>query len=208
MSEIGGSVDDGGIAPRADPLALFAAWLAEAGKSEPNEPEAMALATVDERGWPDVRMVLLKSADVHGFVFYTNLESAKGRALLAHPRAALCFHWKTLRRQVRVRGPAMCVSDAEADAYFATRAKDSQIGAWASAQSRPMEARFAFEREIAKYAARFALSKVPRPPHWSGFRVTPLEIEFWRDRPFRLHDRLLYRREAPDAAWRTERLYP
>jgi pyridoxamine 5'-phosphate oxidase len=208
MSEIGGSVDDGGIAPQDDPVALFDAWLVEAGKSEPNEPEAMALATVDERGWPDVRMVLLKSADARGFVFYTNLESAKGRALRAHPQAALCFHWKTVRRQVRVRGPVAQVSEAEADAYFASRAKDSQIGAWASAQSRPMEARFAFEREIAKYAARFALSKVPRPPHWSGFRLTPLEIEFWRDRPFRLHDRLLYRRESPDAPWRTERLYP
>jgi pyridoxamine 5'-phosphate oxidase len=208
MSEIGGSVDDGGIAPQGDPLALFGAWLAEAGKTEPNEPEAMALATVDARGWPDVRMVLLKSADARGFVFYTNLESAKGRALVAHPHAALCFHWKTLRRQVRVRGPVVPVSDAEADAYFATRAKDSQIGAWASAQSRPMEARFAFEREIARYAARFALSKVPRPPHWSGFRLVPLEIEFWRDRPFRLHDRLLYRRETADASWRTERLYP
>ena len=208
MSEIGGSVDDGGILAQTDPLALFGTWLAEAGKSEPNEPEAMALATVDARGWPDVRMVLLKSADDSGFVFYTNLESAKGRALLAHPHAALCFHWKTLRRQVRVRGTVTQVGDDEADAYFASRAKDSQIGAWASAQSRPMEARFAFEREIAKYAARFALSKVPRPPHWSGFRVTPLEIEFWRDRPFRLHDRLLYRRESRDAPWRTERLYP
>jgi pyridoxamine 5'-phosphate oxidase len=208
MSEIGGSGDDGGLVPLDDPIVLFGTWLAEAGKSEPNEPEAMALATVDERGWPDVRMVLLKSADAQGFVFYTNLESAKGRALLAHPHAGLCFHWKTLRRQVRVRGSVVQVGDAEADAYFATRAKDSQIGAWASAQSRPMEARFAFEREIAKYAARFALAKVPRPPHWSGFRVIPLEIEFWRDRPFRLHDRLLYRREGPDTPWRTERLYP
>src|ERR1700679_517232 len=208
MSEIGGSGDDGGLVPLVVPIVLFGTWLAGAGKSAPNEPEAMALATVDERGWPDVRMVLLKSADAQGFVFYTNLESAKGRALLAHPHAALCFHWKTVRRQVRVRGPVTAVSNAEADAYFATRAKDSQIGAWASAQSRPMEARFAFEREIAKYAARFALAKVPRPPHWSGFRVIPLEIEFWRDRPFRLHDRLLYRREGPDTPWRTERLYP
>jgi pyridoxamine 5'-phosphate oxidase len=208
MSEIGGFMDDGGIAPQVDPLALFAGWLAEAAKTEPNEPEAMALATVDDHGFPDVRMVLLKSADARGFVFYTNLESAKGRALAAHPHAALCFHWKTLRRQIRVRGPAKRVSDAEADAYFASRAKDSQIGAWASAQSRPMEARFAFEREIAKYAARFALSRVPRPPHWSGFCVRPLEIEFWRDRPFRLHDRLVYRRGTPDAPWRTERLYP
>src|ERR1700685_2865568 len=207
MSEIGGSLDDGGLAPQADPLPLFAAWLAEAGKSEPNEPEAMALATVDARGWPDVRMVLLKSADAQGFVFYTNLESAKGRALLAHPHAGLCFHWKTLRRQVRVRGSVVQVGDAEADAYFATRAKDSQIGAWASAQSRPMEGRFAFEKEIAKYAAKYALAKVPRPPHWSGYRIAPFEIEFWRDRPFRLHDRLVYRRDAPDKPWRTERLF-
>jgi pyridoxamine 5'-phosphate oxidase len=141
-------------------------------------------------------------------VFYTNLESAKGQELAGQPHAALCFHWKTLRRQVRVRGIVSRVSDAEADAYFATRAKDSQIGAWASAQSRPMEGRFVFEKEIAKYAAKYALAKVPRPPHWSGFRVTPLEIEFWRDRPFRLHDRLVYHRETPDAPWRTERLFP
>ncbi|HEY3636896.1 MAG TPA: pyridoxamine 5'-phosphate oxidase [Rhizomicrobium sp.] len=208
MSEIGGPVDDGGISARDDPMALFGGWVAEAAKTEPNEPEAMSLATVDARGWPDVRMVLLKSADAQGFVFYTNLESAKGQELAANPHAALCFHWKTLRRQVRVRGPVSSVSDEEADAYFASRAKDSQIGAWASAQSRPMDARFAFEREIARYAAKFALGKVPRPPHWSGFRVMPYEIEFWRDRPFRLHDRLVYRRDAPDAPWRTVRLYP
>jgi pyridoxamine 5'-phosphate oxidase len=208
MSDIGGSLDDGGIAPQTDPMVLFAGWMAEAAKTEPNEPEAMALASVDEKGRPDVRMVLLKSAAASGFVFYTNLESAKGRELAAHPHAALCFHWKTLRRQVRVRGPTAPVSDAEADAYFDSRPKDSQIGAWASAQSRPMEGRFAFEREIAKYAAKFALSKVPRPPHWSGFRVTPFEIEFWRDRPFRLHDRLVYRRHAVDAPGRTERLFP
>ena len=208
MSDIGGSLDDGGIAPQSDPFALFAAWIAEAAKSEPNEPEAMSLATVDEEGRPNVRMVLLKSADASGFVFYTNLESAKGCELAARSAAALCFHWKTVRRQVRVRGPVAKVSDAEADAYFATRPKDSQIGAWASAQSRPMGARFAFEREIAKCAARFALGKVPRPPFWSGYRVTPLEIEFWRDRPFRLHDRLVYRREAESAPWRTTRLYP
>lgn len=208
MSEIGAPPDDGGIAPGADPFALFAGWMADAGKSELNEPEAMALATIDEDGNPDVRMVLLKAADANGFVFYTNLESAKGRALRAHPQAALCFHWKSIRRQVRVRGPVAPVVEAEADAYFATRAKDSQIGAWASAQSRPMEGRFAFEREIAKFAAKYALTKVPRPPHWSGFRLIPLEIEFWRDRPFRLHDRLLYRRPSPDVPWKTERLYP
>jgi pyridoxamine 5'-phosphate oxidase len=153
-------------------------------------------------------MVLLKEATPGGFVFYTNTESAKGRELAVDPFIALCFHWKTQRRQVRVRGSVAPVSDAEADAYFATRPKDSQIGAWASAQSRAMEGRWAFEKEIAKYAAKYALVKVPRPPHWGGYRVTPFEIEFWRDRPFRLHDRLVYRRDAPDKPWRTGRLFP
>ena len=208
MSDIGGLKDDGGIAARDDPMALFAAWMDEASKSEPNEANAMSVASVDAQGRPNARMVLLKEANAKGFVFYTNLESAKGNELRAAPHAALCFHWKTLRKQVRVRGPVEQVSDAEADAYFATRAKDSQIGAWASKQSRPMEGRFAFEREIAKYAAKYALAKVPRPPEWSGFRVTPLEIEFWRDRPFRLHDRLVYRRSSPEEAWTTERLFP
>jgi pyridoxamine 5'-phosphate oxidase len=208
MSDIGGPLDDGGIATQPDPMTHFEGWFAEAVKSELHDPEAMTLASVDGEGRPNVRMVLLKGADADGFVFYTNLESAKGRELASQSHAALCFHWKSLRRQVRVRGPASQVSAAEADAYFATRPKDSQIGAWASAQSRPMEGRFAFEREIARYAAKFALTRVPRPPFWSGFRVTPLEVEFWRDRPFRLHDRLLYRREAPGRPWRTERLYP
>jgi pyridoxamine 5'-phosphate oxidase len=208
MSEIGGPIDDGGIAVREDPFALFDAWFEEAKKSEPNEPNAMAVASVDAAGRPNVRMVLLKEASAAGFVFYTNLESAKGRELLGQPHAALCLHWKSTAKQVRVRGPIAPVGDAEADAYFASRAKDSQIGAWASAQSRPMEGRFAFEKEIAKYAAIYALAKVPRPPYWSGFRVTPLEIEFWRNRPFRLHDRLVYRRGTPQAPWRTERLFP
>jgi pyridoxamine 5'-phosphate oxidase len=208
MSDIGGPTDDGTIQTDRDPFDLFAAWMKEADKTEPNEANAMAVATADAQGRPNIRMVLLKAVDARGFVFYTNFESAKGRELAANPFAALNFHWKTLRRQVRVRGPVSVVSDAEADAYFASRAKDSQIGAWASAQSRPMVGRWVFEKEIAKVAVKYALAKVPRPPHWSGYRIGPLEIEFWRDRPFRLHDRLVYRRDTLDDAWRTERLYP
>ncbi len=208
MSEIGGPIDDGGITEQQSPFALFDSWMAEAKKSEPNDPNAMAIATADADGFPNIRMVLLKDATPNGFVFYTNTESAKGRELGANPNIALCFHWKSLGKQVRVRGSVERVSDAEADAYFASRPKDSQIGCWASAQSRAMEGRWAFEKEIAKYAAKYALAKVPRPPHWTGYRVTPREIEFWRNRPFRLHDRLIYRRADSVTPWRTERLFP
>lgn len=197
-----------GFTERDDPFALFAEWMKDAEASEPNDPTGMALATVDEGGLPNVRMVLLKGFDEAGFVFYTNYESEKGREILGAMKAALCFHWKSLRRQVRVRGLVEKVSDAEADAYFASRARDSRIGAWASQQSRPLESRFALETAVAKYAARYAIGEVPRPPYWSGFRVKPLSIEFWHDRPFRLHDRVIFRREVPETPWRKARLYP
>lgn len=189
-----------------DPVALFAEWLAEAVKTEVNDPNAMALATVDDDGLPDVRMVLLKDAGADGFVFYTNLGSAKGRQLAASGKAALLFHWKSLRRQVRVRGTVSPVSDAEADAYWATRARPAQLGAWASEQSRPLPDRLAFEKAIAAYGLKFGLGKAPRPPHWSGFRLSPSHIEFWRDRPFRLHERLVF--DAAPGGWTTSRLYP
>lgn len=189
-----------------DPLALFADWLADATAKEVNDPNAMALATADEDGLPDVRMVLLKDAGPDGFVFYTNLGSAKGRQLAANPKAALLFHWKSLRRQVRVRGSVTAVSPEEADAYWATRARPAQLGAWASEQSHPLPDRLAFEKKIAEFGLKFGLSRIPRPPHWSGWRVTPQVIEFWRDRPFRLHERLVFHRA--DGGWTTERLYP
>ncbi len=191
-----------------EPFALFAGWLEEATKSEPNDPNAMALATVDADGMPDVRMVLMKGFAADGFVFYSHLASAKGRELAANPKAALLFHWKSLRRQVRIRGPVTPVTSEEADAYFATRPKQAQIGAWASQQSQPLESRFAFEQAIAKFAAKHALGAVPRPPGWSGFRITPVAFEFWHDRPFRLHDRIEFRRERADASWTKTRLYP
>jgi pyridoxamine 5'-phosphate oxidase len=186
---------------------LFAAWFAEANKAE-GLAEAMTLATVDADGLPNARMVLLKGVDERGFVFYTNRDSQKGRELDAHPLAALVFHWKSLNKQVRVRGDVERVTDAEADAYFASRPKQAQIGAWASKQSSPLESRIAFEKAVAIYAAKYALGEVPRPPYWSGYRIVPLRIEFWQDRPFRLHDRIEFVRTTPDASWSKTRLYP
>ncbi|MES2034668.1 MAG: pyridoxamine 5'-phosphate oxidase [Pseudomonadota bacterium] len=194
------------LLPEADPFELFGAWLKAATESEPNDGNAMAVATVDETGMPDVRMVLLKGFDPDGFVFYTNLDSAKGRQLTAQPKAALLFHWKSLRRQVRIRGDVTPVSEAEADAYFATRARHSQLGAWASDQSRPLPDRFALEKRVAEAGLKFGLGKVPRPPRWSGFRIAPQVFEFWRDRPFRLHERLVFERGAD--GWGTRRLFP
>ena len=191
-----------------DPFALFGQWFEEAKKKEPNDANAMALATVDAGGLPDVRMVLLKDFDAAGFVFYTNTESAKGAELAANPKAALNFHWKSLRRQVRVRGLVEPVSAAEADAYFATRARDAQIGAWASDQSRPLDGPLALQKKVAEQAARFGFGAVPRPPHWSGYRIVPVAIEFWRDKAFRLHERLAFSRPAPGGAWAVQKLYP
>ncbi len=191
-----------------EPFALFEAWLNEATKSEPNDPNAMALATVDPDGLPDVRMVLMKGFDTEGFVFYSHIASQKGRELAANPKAALLFHWKSLRRQVRIRGNVTPVTDTEADAYFATRPKQAQIGAWASKQSQELESRFAFEQAIAKVAARYVIGEVPRPPGWSGWRITPSRIEFWHDRPFRLHDRIEFRRDAAGQKWSKTRMYP
>jgi pyridoxamine 5'-phosphate oxidase len=190
----------------AEPWELFRGWMAEATASEPNDPTAMALATVDADGLPNVRMVLLKGADEDGFVFYTNRDSNKGCELAGNPKAALVFHWKSLRRQVRARGAVTAVSDAEADAYFASRPRDSRIGAWASQQSRPLESRFAFEKAIAIHAARYALGEVPRPPYWTGYRICPVSIEFWHDRPFRLHDRIVFTKA--EGGWTKTRLYP
>ena len=195
-------------APGAEPFRLFAEWLAEATRTEPADANAMALATVDADGLPNCRMVLLKGCDEQGFVFYTNLDSRKGRELDKTPRAALVVHWKSLQRQVRARGSVVPVTPAEADAYFASRAKLSQIGAWASKQSEPLESRFALEQAAARYAAKYALGTVPRPERWSGYRIVPTEFEFWQDRPFRLHDRIQYRRSSPQQAWTKTRLYP
>jgi len=207
------ATEPGDFAEAGEPFALFERWLADAERHEPNDPNAMALATVDESGQPNIRMVLLKALDApgmpdRGFVFYTNYESAKGQELIAAPKAALDFYWKSLRRQVRVRGTVAQVSPEEADAYFATRPRGAQIGAWASQQSRPLESRFALEKAVALTAAKFHIGKVPRPPHWSGFRVTPLEIEFWHARLSRLHERVVFRRQSANADWSRSRLYP
>jgi pyridoxamine 5'-phosphate oxidase len=199
----------GGDFTQADePLPLFAAWFAEAKQSEPVNPEAMALATVDADGLPNARMVLLKGFDERGFVFYTNADSIKGHELAAAPKAALTFYWKSLQRQVRLRGEVEIVSAAEADAYFATRSRMAQIGAWASKQSSALESRMAFEKAIAQYTAKFALGPVPRPHFWSGYRIAPAEIAFWLERLFRLHDRVVFRREGGAEAWTKTRLYP
>ena len=192
----------------SDPFQLFGRWMSEAAASEISDPDAMALATTDAAGLPDVRMVLLKHADANGFVFYTNTQSQKGLQLAENMQAAGVLHWKSLRRQVRFRGPVEFVSDAEADAYFASRPRGSRIGAWASQQSRPLESRFALEKAVAREALRFNIGDVPRPPHWTGYRIRPVYIEFWTDKPFRLHGRLVYRRATPDGEWRMERLYP
>lgn len=190
----------------AEPFDLFGQWLMDARTKEPNDPNAMTVATVDADGMPDARMVLLKDFDRQGFVFYTNTQSAKGRQILGAQKAALLFHWKSLRRQVRIRGTVEIVSDAEADEYFASRARNSQIGAWASEQSRPLESRFALEKRVAEYGLKFGIGAVPRPPHWTGFRIVPTEMEFWRDKPFRLHDRLKFERAGD--GWVKSKLYP
>ena len=191
-----------------EPLRLFAAWFEEATRSEPRDPTAMTLATVDEDGLPNARMVLMKGFDERGFVFYTNIDSQKGLELDRSRKGALLFHWKSLNRQVRLRGPVERVDETEANAYFATRPRLAQVGAWASKQSAPLESRHAFEKAIALYTAKFAVGTIPRPPNWTGYRLQPLLIEFWQDRPFRLHDRVEFRRAEPEAPWRKTRLYP
>lgn len=193
-------------AMETDPFSLFGKWMAEAEKNEPNDPNAMALATVDGQGRPSVRMVLLKGWDEAGFVFYTNLESRKGGELAGNSHVALLFHWKSLKRQIRIEGDVVPVTTEEADAYFASRPRISQIGAWSSAQSRPLQGRFELEKRVAEYTAKFGLGEIPRPAHWSGFRVVPQAMEFWHDRPFRLHDRFAYARDSD--GWHARHLYP
>lgn len=192
-----------------DPFAHFRDWYAQAEKSEPAYPEAFALATADRDGRPSVRIMLLKGYDERGFVFFTNLESRKGGEIADNPEVAMCFHWKTLEKQVRIEGPVQPVTAEEADAYFATRPRTSQLGAWASRQSRPLQGRFELEAEVARYTAKFNVGDVPRPPHWSGFRLAPERVEFWRQYAFRLHDRLEYRRDRRDGGgWESRYLFP
>ncbi len=195
------------LRPEADPMALFRQWLSEAESSEPNDPNAVAVATATAQGMPSIRMVLLKGLDTRGFVFYTNKQSRKGDELSSNRQAALLFHWKTLRRQVRVEGPVEDVTDAEADAYFASRSRVSRLGAIASDQSRPLATREELQGRVAELEARYPDEAVPRPAHWSGYRVLPEHIEFWQDMPYRLHDRMIYRRDA-EGGWQTSRLYP
>lgn len=194
------------IEPLDSPFELFGQWYDEAGKCGLALPDAVTLATVDDEGRPDARMVLLKGFDERGFVFYTNLASAKAKQLETNPHAALCFYWMPLRRQVRIQGPCSLVTDDEADAYFETRPRDSQIGAWASKQSQPLEGRFELEKRVLNYLGKYAIGKVPRPPFWSGFRLEPAVIEFWMEKKSRLHDRLRYTRT--DGDWTTEWLFP
>jgi pyridoxamine 5'-phosphate oxidase len=198
----------GDFTEAAEPFRLFAEWFAEGKRAEPVNPDAMALATVDADGLPNVRMVLLKGFDERGFVFYTNLGSVKAHELDGAAKAALTFYWKSLQRQVRARGTVEAVSAEEADAYFATRSRMAQVGAWASKQSSALESRMAFEKAIARYAAKFAIGTVPRPPFWSGYRIKPAEIEFWQERLYRLHDRIVFRRADLQAPWTKTRLYP
>jgi pyridoxamine 5'-phosphate oxidase len=206
MSE--NELTSGDFTEQNEPFALFAAWLKEAEASEVNDPNAVALATVDEDGLPNVRMVLLKGFDHDGFVIYTNFESQKGQELLSQKKAAMCFHWKSLRRQIRLRGLVEVVTDQEADEYFRQRPRGSRIGAWASKQSRPLESRFALEKAVAEYTAKYPIGEIPRPDYWSGLRIRPLSIEFWHDRKFRLHDRVEFRRNVPEGAWEKVRMYP
>jgi len=206
MSETG--LTTGDFTQESEPFSLFGTWLEEAKASEINDPNGVALATVDADGLPNVRMVLLKDFDARGFVFYTNFESQKGQEILGSMKAALCFHWKSLRRQVRLRGPVEIVSNEEADEYYKTRPRGSRIGAWASKQSRPLESRFALEKAVAEFGLRYPIGEIPRPDHWSGFRIRPTSIEFWKDGAFRLHDRIEFRRGDGDSAWEKVRMYP
>ncbi|MGV8936331.1 MAG: pyridoxamine 5'-phosphate oxidase [Allorhizobium sp.] len=206
MSESGLTFGD--FTEESEPFSLFGSWLKDAEASEVNDPNAVSLATVDGDGLPNVRMVLLKGYDSRGFVFYTNFESQKGQEILGHKKAAMCFHWKSLRRQVRLRGDVEIVTDEEADLYYQQRPRGSRIGAWASKQSRPLEGRFALEKAVAEYTARYVIGEIPRPPHWSGFRIKPVSIEFWQDGKFRLHDRMEFRRTSVNEPWTKVRMYP